>query len=408
MKIKGFLPHADQRRAIDLIEKGDEKFIILTTGRQWGKSLLGINLILKWALTQNGSSNLWVSPVYSQAKKVFETINQSIAGTPVVESINKSELEIRFMNKSKIIFRSGEREDTLRGYTLDNLVVDEAAFIKDDVWNQVLRQTVMVKGKKVLFISTPKGKNFLYNLYLRGLDDTQQSYLSIKGTSYDTPFISEEELQEAKETLSDDIFRQELLGEFIDNGGEVFNNIDRYCIIPEWRQKQTGVQYYAGLDLARTQDYSVLTIMDENGNVCYIYRDRQKAWNTIVDEVIKIIKRYDASLLVEVNNIGDVIYEQIKKQYPKTYPFVTTNASKQNIIEDLIYAFNQNSITLPNQDLFSPLYQELKAFTFTYSPRTRQIKYEGQGGYHDDCVMSLAITYNCLKQKKTQGTYYVY
>jgi len=408
MVVKGFSPHPDQRRAIDLIENGIEKFIILTTGRQWGKTLLGINLILKWSLEQKSSTNLWVSPVYSQAKKVFEQISNSIAGTAVVNTINKSDLEIRFTNGSKIIFRSGEREDTLRGYTLDNLVVDEAAFIKDEVWNQVLRQTVMVKGKKVLFISTPKGKNFLYNLYLRGQDDTQTNYLSIKGTSYNTPFISEEELQEAKETLSEDIFRQELLGEFIDNGGEVFNNIDRYCVIPEWKQKQSGVQYYAGLDLARTQDYSVLTILDEYGNVCYIYRDRQKSWTTIVDEVVKIIKRYDAQLLVEVNNIGDVIYEQIKKQYQKTYPFVTTNASKQNIIEDLIYGFNQNSIQLPTSTLFSPLYQELKAFTFTYSPKTRQIRYEGQGGFHDDCVMSLAISYNCLKQKKTQGTYYVY
>ena len=408
MEIKAFTPHTDQRRVIDAIENGAHKFIILTTGRQWGKTLLGINLILKWSLTQNKSTNLWVSPVYSQAKKVFEEITKSIAGTPVVRSINKSELEIRFTNGSKIIFRSGEREDTLRGYTLDNLIVDEAAFIKDETWQQVLRQTVMVKGKKTLFISTPKGKNFLYNLYLRGLDNDQDVYLSLHGSSYNTPFISEFELDEARDTLTPDIFRQEILGEFVDNGGEVFTNIDSYSIIPNWIQKNGSNKYYAGLDLGKNNDYTVLTIMDEEGRVCFIYRDRLKEWSSMVNQVISHVKKYDANLLVEVNNVGDVIFEQIKKQYQKTYPFVTTNTSKQNIIEDLVYGLNTKSISLPHPNLFSPLNQELKAFTFTYSPKTRQVRYEAQGGHHDDCVMSLAIAYNCLKQKKTTGSYYVY
>ena len=81
----------------------------------------------------------------------------------------------------------------------------------------ILKPTILVKGKKVLFISTPNGKNFLFELHLRGIDIDQKNYISLRGTSYDTPFIDKSEVEEAKRALPEDIFKQEILGEFIDN-----------------------------------------------------------------------------------------------------------------------------------------------------------------------------------------------
>ena len=408
MVVQGFTPHPDQRAKISLIEDETIKFIVLTTGRQWGKTLLGMNLLLKWTITNPGVKSMWVSPVYSQASKVFETLSVAVGGTPVVKSVNRSSLTMTFINGSSIIFKSGERADTIRGNTVDYLVVDEAAFIKNDVWNTVLKQTTMVKGKKVLFISTPKGKNFLYDLHLRGQSEEYPSYISLQGTSYDTPYISHDELLDAKKVLPEDIFKQEILGEFVDDGGEVFKDIETYCTLTEWVPKQESKKYYAGLDLGRSNDYTVLTILDDEGKVVYVYRDRHKAWDLIVNEVVRQIKKYNAQLQVEVNNVGDVIYEQIKKKHQNTHPFITTNGSKQNIIEDLIYGLTENQLILPSSTLFPPLQQEMSVFTFIYSPRTRAIRYEAQQGHHDDCVMSLAIAYNTMKSKKTMGSYYVY
>ena len=408
MEIVGFTPHPDQRRVIDTIENSESKYIVLTTGRQWGKTMLGMNLILKWGLTKGNTTNMWVSPIYQQSKKVMDEIYNAIADSGVVKSINRSEMVIELFNGSKLLFRSAEREDNLRGNTLDTLIVDEAAFIKDKVWDTVLKPTTLVKGTRVLFISTPRGKNFLYSLYIRGLDETQKSYISLKGTSYNTPYISQEELDEARDTLPEDVYRQEILAEFLDNGGEVFTDIDQYCNIPQWKNPESGVNYFAGLDLGKSNDWTVLTIFDDKGNVVFIYRERQKTWDYIVGEVLKHVKRYRANLQVEVNNIGDVIYEQLKKQYQNTDPFVTNNNSKQNIIEDLLYGLNKGEVFLPNEQLFPPLYNELKVFGFEYSPKTRRITYKAKEGHHDDCVMSLAIAYNCVKQKKTKGSYYVY
>jgi hypothetical protein len=408
MEVEGFTPHKDQRVKIGYMEDDSIKFIVLTTGRQWGKTLLGMNMLLKWAVENPKSKCMWVSPVYSQSKKVFETLSQAVGGTSVVSSINRSELTIRLINGASLMFRSGERADSLRGNTLDYLVVDEAAFIKDDVWNTVLKQTTMVQGKKVLFISTPKGKNFLYDLHTRGISEDYPNYISLQGTSYDTPFISEDELIDAKRVLPEDVYKQEILGQFVDDGGEVFKDTPTYCTLMDWTPRSESRKYFAGLDLGRSNDYTVLTIIDDLGKVVFMYRDRHKPWDMIVGEVIKHIKRYNAQIQVEVNNIGDVIFEQIKKKHVNTHAFVTTNSSKQNIIEDLIYGLTERQIELPSPTLFPFLEQEMNTYTFHYSPKTRSIRYEAQQGHHDDTIMSLAIAFNTLKSKKTMGSYYVY
>jgi len=408
MKVKGFKPHPDQRKKIDLIESDDCKYITLTTGRQWGKTILAENLLLKWALTNNQANCMWVSPVYAQANKVFEELLKAIQDTPVFQSYNKGNLSLTFVNGSVIHFKSAERYDNLRGFTLDYLVIDEAAFIKDNVWNMILKPTILVKGKKVLFISTPKGKNFLFELHLRGIDIDQKNYISLRGTSYDTPFIDKSEVEEAKRALPEDIFKQEILGEFIDNGGEVFADIERHQSIPEWIPVNPERKYYAGIDFGRQNDYTVLTILDDLGRVCFIYRDRHKPWSEIINNCIRYLNEYRATCQVEVNSMGDVLYEQIKKKYNDVHPFVTTSASKQNIIEDLIYAFNESQVLIPTEELFPPLSNELKIFTFTYSPKTRRVSYGAMEGGHDDTIMSLAIGYNSLKSKKTKGSYYVY
>jgi hypothetical protein len=107
--------------------------------------------------------------------------------------------------------------------------------------------------------------------------------------------------------------------------------------------------------------------------------------------------------MMEVNSIGDVVYEQVKKKYNNINPFVTNNKSKQEIIEGLILDFNQGDLYIPSQKLFAPLYNELQSFTYEYSSKTRTIKYGAPTGLHDDCVMSLAITNYTRKTMKSRG-----
>lgn len=405
--IEAFTPHKKQRDLIDICNDDKIKYIIASVGRQWGKTFLAINMLLKWVLEDNNSTSMWVAPIYSQSKKVFQEMSKLLKETGMTQSINKSELTITFINGSVITFRSAEREDGLRGNTLQYLVVDEAAYIKDNVWSEVLRATVFVKGRKVLFLSTPKRKNWFYEMAMRGLSEDYPQYATFIGSSYDSPYITKEELKEAKMSLPDNIYRQEILAEFIDDSGEVFSNIKANCVLDEYKPKEQTERYYAGLDIGRANDYTVLTILNTKGEVVKIFRQRHNSWNVIVSEVVKHLREFNARCLIEVNGVGDPIYEQIRKQYPNVEPFVTSSDSKQNIVEELILTLNEEKIKLPSPDLNPDLYKELSVFTYEYSPKTRRVKYGSPNGFHDDMVMSLAIANECLKKKINYGKYVV-
>jgi hypothetical protein len=407
INVKGFTPTLKQKEIIDACLAEGIKYIVGCFGRQAGKSFTAMNLLLKWVLEDNKSVGLWCSPVYSQAKKVFTELTNSIAGTGLTKSVNKSELTITFINGSVIYFRSGEREDTLRGYTLDYLVIDEAAYIKDEVWNTVLRPTVLVRGKKVLFISTPKGRNWFYNIAMRGISDEYPQYKTFFATSFDSPYITAEELEEAKMSLPENVYRQEILAEFLEGGGEVFGNLKLTCVMSNYPQQDTTKKYYAGLDFGRQNDYTVLTILNSEGEVVDFYRERQKSWDIIISEVAAKLKKWKPVCYAEINGIGDVLYEQLKKQYPSVQPFITSNESKQNLIEDLIMGMNENKLKLPTQELNTDLYRELSVFTYEYSPKSRKIKYGSPSGFNDDTVISLALSYHSFKKKATYGTYVV-
>lgn len=407
LTVQGFTPHKKQRELVNICLDNTIKYIVACTGRQFGKTFLSVNIMLKWALETNNSLTMFVAPIYAQSKKVFEELTKLLDGTELTTSINKSELEISFINGSKIIFKSAEREQNLRGYTLDYLVIDEAAFTKDNVWKEVLRPTVLVKGKKVLLISTPKGRNWFYEMAMRGLNEDYPQYKTFQATSFDTPYITKEELEEAKNTLPEHIYRQEILAEFIDDGGSVFNNLNQHSTITQYPKLNKDEKYYGGLDFGRQNDYTVLTIINSKGEVVYHYRERQKSWDIIISELTNILKQYNPIVFAETNGIGDVLYDNLKKKYSKIHPFTTTNDSKQNLIEDLIMSFNEGKVKIPTKELNPSLIQELSVFTYEYSTRTRKIKYNAPNGFHDDCVISLALSYHSFKKKLTHAQYVV-
>lgn len=404
MEYTGFSPHTKQREMIESILESKSKYHVACVGRQFGKSLMAMNLVLYWGINESNRKILWVSPVYSQTDKVQKELMQAIGDSGLVKSCNYSSSEIVLKNGTTILFRSAERYDNIRGLTCDYGVIDEAAFCKDEAWQEAIRPVFMVRGKKVLFISTPKGKNFFYDLYQLGISDDYPQYSNYTGTSYDTPFIDPIDIMDAKKTLPENVFKQEYMAAFIDSGGEVFSDIDKNCFeaytVPEGK-------VFCGIDLGKQEDYTVATFIDSRGKIVDIYRANSQEWTTMVNEIVQRLRKWNATAMVEVNSIGDVIFEMIKKQWQNTQPFVTTSKSKQEIIEGLILDMNETQVRIPSKPLFSWLYNELSIFTYEYNPKTRSIKYGHPNGQHDDTVISLAIANYNRKQNKTIGTYAV-
>lgn len=395
--IKGYTPHEKQKEIHNSIINESYKYYILNIGRQFGKTMLGINQMLYWAINHKGCNIAWVTPIYKQSKKVFDEMEKVTKSSGLFE-YNRSDLTISGFN-SQIQFFSGERPDNIRGNTFDYLIVDEMAFTRPELWSEVLSATVLVKGKKVIFISTPKGKNHFYQLSLQPNYDNRYKYFHY--SSYDNPMIDSEDLEERKRSLPKHIFEQEYLAKFIDNASGLFKNVDSCIIKPAERTQKL----FGGLDIGRADDYTVLTILNKNYQMVYIQRWRQQEWSKIIDEVATKIREYNAEIFVEVNNQGDVFFEMLQnKVYNNVQPYVTTTATKPIMIEDLAVHFENKDIGILNENW---LVDELNAFTYIYNEKTRRVQYGAPQGVHDDGVMSLALAVQSIK-KNQYGYFEVY
>ena len=392
--IKGYKPHRHQLDIHNAINNGVEKYFALNIGRQFGKTMLGINQLLYWSINHKGCQIAWVTPVYKQGKKVFAELERAVAKSGLFE-FNKSDLRITGFGSS-IEFFSGERPDNIRGNTFDFMVIDEFAFTRPELWDEVLSATVLVKGKKVIFISTPKGKNHFHRVCLQHNYDSRYKYFHY--TSFDNPMIDPLELEERKRSLPEHVFRQEYLAEFMDNAGGLFKNVSS-CI----GQGERSQRMYGGLDIGRADDYTVLTILNERGEMVRVDRWRHDDWSNILKKVAELIRTYNVLTTVEVNNQGDVFFEMLLKECPnKLVPFVTTSKSKPILIEDLALAFEQRTIRVNDVKW---LIDEIESFTYIYNVNTSNVQYSAPVGLHDDGVISLALAVNSMKNNKSKGKY---
>jgi len=386
MTIKGYKPHENQKLIHHSIRNELYKYYILNIGRQFGKTMLGINQMLDWAINDSGCNIAWVTPIYKQGKKAFSELEKATINSGLFE-YNQTELTVKGFN-STISFFSGERPDNIRGNTFDYLIIDEFAFTREELWSEVLSATVLVKGKKVLFISTPKGKNHFYKLSLQPNYDNRYKYFHF--TSYDTPFINALDLEERKRSLPSHVFKQEYLAEFIDNASGLFTNVRDCILTPE-----KSTKYYGGLDIGRADDYTVLTIVNESNQTVFCERWRQDEWTRIIDKVAIEINKYQAKTYVEVNNQGDVFFEMLRKKCSKLVePYITTSKTKPIMIEDLAVLFEQKNISILD---INWLIDELEAFTYIYNATTRNVQYSAPQGIHDDSVISLSLAIQSRK-----------
>ena len=388
MQITLFTPHKGQKNIIDNFADSEHKFGVVTTGRQFGKSLLGQNLMLYWLLKTPKQKAGWISPIFSQSKKVFNELEA--AANKIIKSSNKADLTITFINGSTIQFLGAERYDSIRGFSFNYVVIDEAAFIKEQAVNEAIFPTLSAIGKKCLIISTPKSKNWFYSAYLKGFNE-DNDYISFNGISTDNPYIDANFIAEQAKSLPTDIYRQEYLAEFSESTNDVFRGLEQVCILNYYEQPSRSKQYYFGIDVGISNDYTVLTILDEAGRCAHISRFNGKPLTEIGDTIISELKRYNIrGGYCERNSIGQAVYEHLKNKNIRVKGFQTTQESKTKGVRALIQDIEDGVLELPSQDLFPYLYNELSSYTYRVSANGK-LSFSHPNGQHDDTVDSLFL-----------------
>ena len=365
MQVTLFTPHLGQKKVIEGSADSEHKFGIVSCGRQFGKSLLAQNLMLYWLLSKPKQKAGFFSPIFTQAKKVFNELEA--AAQPIIKSSNKADLTITFINGSTIQFFGSERYDSIRGFSFNYVVIDEAAFIKEEAVSEAIFPTLSALGKKCLIISTPKSKNWFYTYYLKGINGGSD-YISFAGISTDNPHIDVDFINEQAKSLPADIFAQEYLAQFSEATNDVFRGIDAVCNLNNYEEPKGNRKYYFGLDIGLSDDYTVLTILHESGKTAFIQRFNGKSFEDAGNTIIATCRRYNTrGGYIETNGIGKAIFEQVRKAGVKCSPFTTTQESKLKGVRALISDIEEGVLELPSKQLFPELYNELSAYTYKTS-----------------------------------------
>ena len=389
-------------------ELSEEFFVIVAAGRQSGKSTLCEVQAATWALENEGSVVLWVSPVDAQLKKNFKSIRKQLLETGLVKSDKEQsgETEIVFINGSVILFRSAASKDNLRGLTCNYMIIDEGSFIQKDTFEEVLLPMLSVAGRKCLIASTPKGKNFFYELWLEGQDERSDKFKSYRFTSYDNPLANKEFLELSRKRMNSNVIKQEFEAEFID-AASCFENIHE-CLVAAPQPPLPGTRYYMGIDLGYTNDWSVIVVLNDAAEMVFI--DRFKGINNreLKNRIVKAYHTYrPTKAFIESNAMGLPVFQDLRYEegLTKLEAFVTTPKSKENLVNDLIAAFNEKEIKILNKE---EIIREFEAFIFDFNLKTNTITFKAASGFHDDIVMATGICFQAYQSNRTKtGRYKV-
>lgn len=391
-----FKPKKAQQKIINLTHNLYNKKIVVNMFRQYGKSFVARYLVLEWMQEPDVVVG-YITQTSRLAKDIYKKF-VTMYPEELVKSKDGKDLIIELVNGSKLIFFSVEQTHTIRGFTLDYLIWDEVSHSREytpdgeHIYYNIVAPLLDAKGKTQIFISTPNGKQgFFYNEAVKGMNG-EKGYAYYKVSIYDDETKTPEWIEEKKRDYPELAWKQEYECEFLDGGvsyfrhySELFKDTDF-----DWSQKLVG-----GVDFSSVgSDDTVLTFMNEKKQTIQfiINGDLDDKYNQLAD----LLKKQQSNLvycLFESNSIGEVMGNEVKKLLPtglrsKIDFIYTSNSTKNDYIDKLALDIEQKNISfMENNEV---LKDEFGTYTYKVSKTGLKV-FNALDGYHDDCVISVAL-----------------
>lgn len=205
------------------------RFKVVSAGRRFGKSYLSAVTILIEGLKDRNElgydlslKEVWyVAPTFDQAKGIMWRLLKQL-GQGVIASTHENTATLTLINGRTIHLKGADRPDTLRGRGLSFVVMDEYAFMKPMVWEEILAPALTDVEGGALFIGTPEGKNHFYAVFMQGQDPAFVDWESWQFHSTENTFLNSAEVEKARQRMSVASFRQEHEASFEATGGGIF------------------------------------------------------------------------------------------------------------------------------------------------------------------------------------------
>jgi len=394
--ILGIEPFEYQKKLLD----ADARHAVIASGRQVGKSRMCAWLALHKAVTDPHTQVLITAPSLRQSSLLFDTlfseIDQSALSNDEWGIDRNTQTIIEFDNGSSIhCLPTGRDGNKIRGFTADMVIVDEAAFIDDKIFGDILEPMLFATGGSMILASTPWGKSgFLYEKFEGA--KSKEKWARVQASSYDNPLNDPEDLDEYKEGKTQSQIDREVLGKFVDDAGQFFPSDAIAACTPGGQPTREGDDAYLGADIAGTgDDKTVFYGVDGMGNV---FLNDEQYEDMGVLEAAEYIKTLDNlhdfdRIFVDRTAIGQGTIETLANDPVidrKHEPIYFSVQKKQQIYQRLKAALESEALYLPPD---KTLRSELESIG-SDKTRSGNIKLHPRGDSdvnHDDHVDALAL-----------------
>jgi len=374
-------PHTGQKGILD----NRKRFNVLACGRRFGKTSLGIYLIIETALNARMPFG-WFAPTYRLLEEAYRSIKRILQ--PIIKrSVTSPYPTIELINGAVIDFHTLDDPSTVaRGRKYARILIDEAAMCRhlEEAWTQAIRPTLTDYAGDAYFCSTPKGINYFHTLYK--MEEHDEDWKSFRLPSTANPFIDPEEIKKAAQGIPSIAFRQEYEAEFLDVAG---TRIRR-----EWIQQGNTIpnscERFMGVDLAISTkdgaDYTAIVVMEKDkDNLLYVSDCTriQASFNDVLKTIQKMADKHAPSLIaVEAVQYQVAVVQELLRRDPRlNVVAVRPRGDKVSRFSILEARYEQGLIF--HRSTLPPYFdEEILSFPM---------------GKHDDCVDAMVYAYEALK-----------
>lgn len=273
------------------------RFVIVSAGRRFGKTVLAVVKMLTIALRTEKALVWYIAPTYKQAKMIAWKMLLEMTPANLIKKKNEVDLLVTLVNGSEICLKGADNEDSLRGVGLDYVVLDEYGTMKPNVWQEIIRPMLTDRKAPALFIGTPKGKNHFWELWMKG-QRKDGNFSSYQAKTEQNPYIPRSEIVEAKTVMNERYFRQEFEASFEDYTGLVWPEFKPELHVvknPEELNLQVWFESIVAIDTAISGTTAALkAVVDDSGTI-YITNEFYEQ-NKRVSEVADAIRDWKPGL----------------------------------------------------------------------------------------------------------------
>ncbi|MDJ0764842.1 MAG: terminase family protein [Myxococcota bacterium] len=232
------------------------RFKVVAAGRRWGKSYMAaVTLFVEAARNYKVRSDgvtidlaleevYYVAPTFEQGKKILWPLLKEV-GHELIDQKYENTGTLTLKNGRRISIKGADRPDSLRGVGLSYVVMDEYAFMKEEVWEMIISPALARAEGGALFIGTPDGKNHFYHLWHYALTSGDPEWKAWHFKSIENPHLPAAEIDKARKRMSAERFLQEMEASFEGSGGLVLTRE----MFPFLDTEPEGLTYIA-VDLA--------------------------------------------------------------------------------------------------------------------------------------------------------------